>query len=340
MKILISILIFGALIFVHELGHFICARLFGVKVNEFAVGMGPKLISRTSPKSGIAYSLRLLPIGGFVSMAGEDEQSDDENALNRKPCWQRLIIMFAGAFMNILIGVILMSAIVASSDALGSNVVHSFRENAVSVDYGIEVGDEIRAVDGVRTHTSYEVTYQIMRRGTEPIPVTVQRNGEIITLDNVSFPISVDSGASFGALDFYVRAEDKNPLTVIKHAYYQSKTSIVMIIESLFDMVTGRYGMDQVSGPVGTTASIGEAAKQGGSSLAYISAIIAINLGVVNLLPLPALDGGRIVFVLIEMIRRKPIDPKYEGYVHLAGIVLLMALMVLITFHDIVKLFG
>lgn len=339
MKIVLAILIFGVLIFVHELGHFICARIFRVTVNEFSIGMGPKIVSRKSKKTGIAYSLRLFPIGGFVSMAGEDETSDDENALNRKPCWQRLIIMLAGSVMNILLGVIIMAVIVISSKVLGSTTVYSFRDGALSSNYGLQIGDKIQYVDGVRTHTSYDLAYQIMRRGIEPVGVTVTRDGEKVVLENVQFPTVTDSGAAFGSIDFYVEAEEKNPLTVIKHAFYQSKTSVVMIWESLLDLVTGRYGMDQVSGPVGTTNAIGEAAKEGTYSLLYISSLIALNLGVINLLPIPALDGGRIVFVLIEMVRRKPVKPEYEGYVHFAGIVILMLFMVFITYQDIIKLF-
>lgn len=339
--ILIALLVFGALILVHEGGHYAMARLFRVKINEFAIGMGPKLLSRTSKKTGIAYSLRVFPIGGFVSMAGEDEESDDVNALNRKPVWQRMVITVAGATLNIVLGILLMTAMVLSAKSLTTTTVFRFSEEvSVSNKDGLQVGDTVTAVNGTRVYVYYDLAYHIMRDGTEPVELTVRRDGKTVVLHDVTFPTTTESGMNYGIVDFVPTAEGKNLGTVLKHTWRQTLTSVRMIWESLLDLVTGRAGLDQVSGPVGVTEAIGEAAKTGAYNFFYMTALISLNLGLFNLLPIPALDGGRLVFQLIEFIRRKPINPEWEGYIHFAGLAILMLLMIVITFKDIIGLFG
>jgi len=338
--ILIAILIFGLLIFIHECGHYITARLFKVSIREFAIGMGPKLIKKVSAKTGIVYSLRMLPVGGFVSMVGEDEESEDENAFHRKPVWQRIIITIAGAAMNVIVGILVMSVLVISQESLPSTTIAQFHdaENSVIYSAGLREGDKILSVDGVRVHIANELVYEVMRRGIEPIPVTVERKGTVVTVQDVQFPTFSDSGVLFGDIDFYVYAEARTPLTVLKHAVFRSVSTIKMIWESLFDLLNGRYGVESVSGPVGVTEALGEAASSGISDLVYLSVVISMNLGIMNLLPLPALDGGRLLFQIIEVLRRKPVNPNVEGLVHFIGFVLLMILFVVITFKDIIAL--
>ncbi len=339
--ILIAILVFGALIFVHELGHYTFARIFKVGIKEFAIGMGPKLVSKTSQKTGIAYSLRLLPIGGFVSMDGEDEESTSENSFGSKPAWQRAIVLVAGGAVNILVGIILMATLAISAKTLVSNTVGEFVDGASSCESGLQVGDTIVKVGNSGTHISYDLAYAIMREGTEPVDVTVIRDGEKLLLRDVVFPTSDEGGIVTGAADFRLYAEEKTFTSVVKHAYYESVTSVRLIWDSLIDLVKGKYGIDQMSGPVGVTTAIGDAAKSGFDDLLYFTALLALNLGIMNLLPLPALDGGRVVFVLIELIRGgKKIKPEIEGYIHTAGIALLMLLMLVVTFKDITRLFG
>ncbi len=335
--ILLAIFIFGILILIHEAGHYLFARLFHVTVYEFAIGMGPKILSHTSKKTGIAYSLRLLPFGGFVSMAGEDEESDDPNAFNKKPVWQRFIITAAGATVNLVAGILVMGILVATAKALPSTTIHSFDENSTSVQY-LQAKDQITAVDGTRVYTFNDLLYEIMRKGVEPIDITVKRDGTEITISDVVFPTITDSGVVFGNVDFIPYAEAKTPLAVLKHACVRSVSTIKMIWESLYDLVSGRYGMEAVSGPVGVTQAMTEAASTSLSSLVYLAVVISMNLGIMNLLPLPALDGGRLVFLLIEGIRRKPIPARIEGYIHFAGLAVLMLAMVLITFKDIIGL--
>lgn len=335
--ILLAIFIFGILILIHEAGHYLFARLFHVTVYEFAIGMGPKILSHTSKKTGIVYSLRLLPFGGFVSMAGEDEESDDPNAFNKKPVWQRFIITAAGATVNLVAGILVMGILVAAAKALPSTTIHSFDENSTSVQY-LQPMDQITAVDGTRVYTFNDLLYEIMRKGVEPIDITVKRDGTEITISDVVFPTITDSGVVFGNVDFIPYAEAKTPLAVLKHACVRSVSTIKMIWESLYDLVSGRYGMEAVSGPVGVTQAMTEAASTSLSSLVYLAVVISMNLGIMNLLPLPALDGGRLVFLLIEGIRRKPVPARIEGYIHFAGLAVLMLAMVLITFKDIIGL--
>ncbi len=338
--ILIAVIIFGVLIFIHELGHYLTARMFGVTIYEFAIGMGPQLVKWTSKKTGIKYSLRALPIGGFVSMVGEDEEADIPGSLNRKPVWQRLIISSAGSVMNLLLGVILMFTMVLTSGALGGTTIAHMQEsgNSPTELSGLKTGDTILKVGDTRIHTAVELIYEVMRNGTEPLDVIVKREGKNVTLQDVTFATTTEGGILFGSIDFLVGAEPKTFPTVLKHTYFQSISSIKMIWQSLFDLISGRYGIEQVSGPVGVTQAIGEAASVGASSLLYLCTLIAMNLGIFNLLPLPALDGGRMVFLMVELIRGKPIKREYEGYVHFAGIVILLLFMVFITYKDLVKL--
>jgi len=300
--------------------------------------MGPKLISHVSKKTQIRYSLRILPFGGYVSMVGEDEVSSDPNALSSKPAWQRAIIMAAGSFMNLLLGVVLMFTIVALSPSVGTNIIAQFDEGASSAQSGLQINDKILEIDGNVIHTSQDIVYEIMRGGIEPINVKVERQGEIITVEDVVFPTASENGMLIGTTDFKVYATQKTPLLVLRNTFYQSISTVKMIWESLFDLLSGRYGIEQVSGPVGVTQVIGEAAQTSSYSLLYLCTFIAINLGVMNLLPLPALDGGRIFFLIIEIVRRRPIRPELEGYIHFAGIVLLMVFMLFITYKDILKL--
>ena len=339
--IIIAILIFGLLIFIHEGGHFLFARLFKVTVNEFSIGMGPKLVSKKSKKSGISYSLRAFPIGGFVSMAGEDEESDDPNALNKKPVWQRMIIVAAGGVVNLVAGILVMFILVFSSTSmgLGSTTVAEFRDGALSQSSGLKAGDTIVEVEGRNVHIADELVYEIMRLGIEPVDLTVVRDGEKTVIEDVEFPQMSEQGVAFGDADFYVYGQERTFTNLVKHSFYRSTYTVRMIWESLYDLVTGRYGIEAVSGPVGVTEALTQAAQTGSYNFIYLVVVISMNLGVMNLLPLPALDGGRLVFLLIEAVRRKPINPKVEGVIHTAGLALLMLLMIFICVKDIIKLF-
>jgi regulator of sigma E protease len=338
-------LVLGVLVLVHEFGHYITARLFKVTVNEFSIGMGPKLIQRRGKKYDTLYTVRALPVGGYVSMPGEDGESDDENAFCHKKWWQRLIILSAGAAMNIVLGFLLMLIIVCSSKQLASNTIAMFNEGAQSPSYGLCVGDTVTKVNGVAVHTGDELVYEITNSGYEPIDFTVKRrdeNGKTVTvrIENVQFSTTTEEGITFGDYDFKVYPEEKTVLSVIKHTFFRSVSCIKMVFDSLSGLISGRFGMEAMSGPVGITESVGTAVKFGGTTLIYLVALITMNLGVFNLLPVPALDGGRILFVLIEAARGgRRISPKVEGMIHYIGIMILFGLMILVTFKDIINLF-
>ena len=337
--ILIAILVFGFLIFIHELGHFIFAKKFGVTITEFSLGMGPKLISKKG-KDGVEYALRALPLGGFVAMVGEEEDSEDPNAFNKKPAWQRFIIVIAGAIMNLLVGIIIMVILTISTKRFGGTTIAEFLDGATSSTSGLMVNDEIIEINGYNVHTANDLSYEIMRNGYEPVNVTVIRNGQEITISDVKFPQISSQGVAFGNMDFKIYEEPKGFGVVCKNAYYSCYSTVKMIWDSLFDLMSGRYGIEAVSGPIGVTGAITDAAKTSAYSLFYMVVVISINLGIFNLLPIPALDGGTLVFLLIEMIFKKPIPRKVENILKLTGFALLMLLVVFVTFKDVFGLFG
>ncbi len=354
--VIIAVLVFGFLIFIHEFGHYIFARIFKVTINEFSIGMGPRLISKTSKKTGIRYSLALLPIGGFVSMAGEtgeeDENNppDDPNRFDKKPAWQRLIITAAGAAINVIAGFLAMIIVVACTAVIPSTTVGSYElddgtpmKEALGYDIsssesGLQVGDEIIYVEGKRVRIYEEMSYEIMRRGNEPIDITVLRNGEELTLYDVIFPTQSSQGQSFGAVDFRVLRGEKSFGTVMSCSFRNSCLIVRTVWESLFDLITGRYTLAAVSGPVGISGAIGDAASGGVIPLLNMVALISINLGIMNILPIPALDGGRLLTILIELVTRKKLPPKVEGAINAVGLILLLAFSGVILVKDVIQL--
>ena len=353
--IILAVLVFGFLIFIHELGHYATARIFKVTINEFSIGMGPRLLSRVSKKTGIRYSLALLPIGGFVAMAGEngeeDEKNpiDDPNRFDKKPAWQRFIITAAGATVNIVAGFLAM-IIVTAITVMPSTTVGSYELDdgttlkdklgyEVSVaDSDIEVGDQIIKVGDKRIRIYDELTYEIMRAGYEPLDVTVIRDGKEIVIEDVVFPTVESQGQLFGTIDFRVKRAEKNLGSVLSYSFRNSFLIVRMVWESIYDLATGRYTLGAVSGPVGISTAIGDAAQAGFASLLSLTTLISINLGVMNLLPIPALDGGRLITVLFEMITKKRVPPKVEGIINAVGLALLLGLSLIVMVKDVIQL--
>jgi len=338
---LLAIAVFGLLIFIHELGHYICARVCGVGINEFAIGMGPKLFGWTSKKTGIRYSIRALPIGGYVSMVGEDEESEREDAFANRPVWKRILIVIAGPVMNLLLGFLAMTiAVVSAGELYGTEIIYPDNGYVqISDEAGLDNGDIILKVDGVRVHTRNELVYEIYRKGVEPVDITVLRNGEKLLVEDVLFPNVEDKGVVFGGVDFYGNQERFGFGNIIKHIFFRSLSTVKMIVDSFVDLLSGRYGLETMSGPVGITQAVGEAAAGGFDQFIYFFVFITINLGVFNLFPIPALDGGRLLFLLAEAILRRPINKNVEGIIHLIGLVLMLGLIVVVTFNDIARLF-
>ena len=340
--ILIAIFVFGFLIFIHEFGHYIFARIFKVTITEFSIGMGPKLVWYDSKKTGIKYALSAIPFGGYVAMVGEDGESDDPNAFNKKPTWQRLIIIVAGATVNIVAGVLAI-VILASTTPIGGTTVAAFPETGYEIssqDSGLMVGDEIIRVDGKRVTIADELSYEIMRKGYEPIDLVVIRNGEEVVLSDVVFSTGNEQGQVFGNMDFQVYAVEKTVGRVITYSFSKSILIVRTCWESIFDLITGRYTMAAVSGPIGIGEVIGEAASLGAGPLLSIAALISINLGVMNLLPIPALDGGRAILIIVEMITKKKLPPELEAKINAISLIVLLGLSGIIMIKDIIGLFN
>lgn len=330
---LIAVLLFLVLIIIHEFGHFIAAKLMGVRVNEFAVGFGPKLFSRQGKET--KYSVNLIPFGGYCAMEGEDESSTDSRAFCNKKPWRRFIIVVMGATFNLLLGLIIVAIILAPSERFASTVIADFTENAVSAQSGLKIDDKIIEVDGRKIFTTYDLSYAFTNVEDNKIDITVKRNGEKKTLNNVSFDSEKLDNISYLTVDFQVYGIEKTFVSYVKQTVNTAISYCAVVWRSLIDLLSGKYGISAVSGPVGVTVAIGNMAKQSLADILPVMALITINLGIFNLLPVPALDGGRLLFILIEMVFRKPVPQKYEAAVHTAGFVILIALMLIIAAKDI-----
>ena len=335
--VILAILVFGSLILIHELGHFLAAKKCDVKVNEFAIGMGPTVFS--TQRGETTYALRAFPIGGFVSMEGEDDGSSDGRAFCNKKPWQRLFITAAGPIMNLILGYLLVLALTAMGDTIATPVIHSFQPEAVTSQY-FQPGDRILSMDGNRIHTANDLSFYLSREEDGVMDVEVLRDGQKLLLPDVHFKMQDVQGIDMVQIDFIVVGEEKTLLNVPVYAFDWTVSITKQVWFSLWDLLfSDRYGMEQMSGPVGVAGAIGESAAMGLDQFIIMVAVITINLGVFNLLPLPALDGGRIAFVLLELIRGKPVNPNVEGYINTAGLIAFMGLMVFITFNDILKFF-
>lgn len=434
--IAIGVLLFEFIVFFHEFGHFITAKKFGVQVNEFAIGMGPKLFQ--FERGETKYTLRLLPIGGYCALEGENEESDNERAFINKPVWQRMIVIVAGAFNNIVLGLVMMAILVVQSPVFSSTTISDFAQSAFTSKSGLQTGDKFLEIGDYKITNSRDITFAVamlqldivdgqdfsvykedcgftlLRQYTslkaedytedelkeiteafndginkinvctskeeadkitqetlaqvnklsgkdykpeeqEYMPerkrfrtdVTVLRAGEEITLEDVDFYTYLgDDGNPAVAIDFSVEPIEKTFLSTVSESFTGTVSVVRMIYKSLFGLVTGTYGMNDMAGPVGAASVVTQAAQSGlqtsfvdaVDNILYMMMIITVNLGIVNLLPLPALDGGRFLFMVIEVIMRKPVPAKYEGWVHAAGFILLLGFIAVITLNDIVRL--
>lgn len=439
--ILIGVLLFELIIFIHEFGHFITAKKSGIKVNEFSLGMGPKIFS--FGKGETKYSLRIFPIGGFCAMEGEDEESPEPRAFNNAKVWKRMIVVIAGAVMNIILGFVLMFVVVVQQDAYTSTEVQSFPATSFSSCTGLQSGDVIKEINGYGISTSMDFNYpistaelktvdgstleiykedcgnnlynmavslvqdknnklsdeqvskvnELLSKSTIEIvkakskedafsvyenyykeindacgikdykvekiveketrkrytaDILVERNGEEKLLKNVQFftYTTKDNSDPQVSIDFYVKPIEKTFGSVISQTFKQTISTCKMIYASLGGLLTGKFGLKDMSGPIGIASAVTTVASESLSSgfmsavnsIIYVMMIITVNLGLFNMLPFPALDGGRFVFLIIEAIRGKSVPRKVEAIVNGIGMGLLILLMILITANDIFKL--
>ncbi len=350
-SILFAILIFSFLIFIHEFGHFITAKLSGVQVNEFAIFMGPAIWKKQ--KGETLYSIRCIPIGGYCAMEGEDTDTENPRSFQKAKWWKRLAILLAGAFMNFVAGILILCIVYAPAKAYLAPVISSFEDFATVDDYGLQVGDEIVEIDGSKVLLMSDVGILLTLNEGDYHDITVLRDGERIEFDNFHLErheVPQEDGSTAMLCGFsYGKAVEFTFGSKLQYVFDTAVDWVRTVGWSLEMLFTGKAGLADMSGPVGIVGQMSDVAASSETvwdavlNLLYFGAFIAINLGVMNLLPIPALDGGRAVALLlttaVEAIIGKKIDPKYEGYLHGAGMILLLGLMAVILFKDVIFLF-
>lgn len=379
-RILVALLLLSVVVTIHEFGHFIVAKLVGIKVNEFAIGMGPRLLKWG--KGETVYSLRALPVGGFCAMEGEDEGAptpsalggnadrdstpavgDDSRSFAKKKVWQRLLVIVAGAAMNLVLGFVLLlvyNGVLQEPHPnydkvlFATTTIADLKEDTPAYQSGLRPGDTIIEINGRRILMDTDFTMEMQNDADGVLQMVVRRevDGEMkkVKLDAVKFDLIKDekSGQQYLKYDFILYGEERTLWNTITHSAKQEVSIATIVMRTLVDLIEGDYGINDLSGPVGTVDVIADVVGDtvntpnpliAWQNLVFLMILITVNLGVFNLLPLPALDGGRLVFLLWEMITRKPVPQKYEALVHFVGIILLLLLMVFVTYSDITKLF-
>jgi len=338
LTIFISILVFGLIILVHEFGHFIVAKKSGIMVEEFAMGMGPKLISKKIGET--VYSIRAFPIGGFCNMLGADTATDDSRSFTNKPVRTRIAVIVAGPVMNLLLAYIIIVWSVASGGYL-STTVNRVLPNSAAEEIGLQAGDKIISLDGQRIHLKQEIDMIVQQTKSSPLQIVIERDGSRITK-----LVTPRQEGDRWLIGFEPKIGENNVFNVLSQAFWQVIFIIKQVIIGLIQLVTLK-AKGQVAGPLGVMDIIGEAYQEGMKASFYvaiqyllsITALISANLGVMNLLPFPALDGGRLIFLFLEGLRGKPVDVEKEGLIHFIGFAVLMTLMVVVLFNDISRIF-
>lgn len=377
--VIVTAVVFLVMITLHEFGHFASAKLLGVKVLEFSVGMGPSIIKHQGKKT--LYALRLLPIGGYCRLEGEDSESSDPEAFSNQKLWKRFIIVSAGAAINILLGFVLFMAVVKMMSPIATNVIEKIDERSYLAEAGVMPGDRVISVNGHKIGIYNDIGLYTgeFDAETKSAKIAVKRNGEKIKF-NITPSLSemtvtyTENGAEisdtvngvaknytleYGENDipaeligksysdkryiigFEAKREDITALNIVPEAWNYTRYVVKSIFSAIGDMISGKTGLNNLSGPVGVAGVIGEAVNSGSDSLLnilFIVAVLTLNLGIFNLLPLPALDGGRLFFMLIEFVRGKPVPAEKEGLVHTIGLVLLLILASAVCYSDIMKL--
>ena len=351
MSILFAILLFSFLIFIHEFGHFIAAKLSGVQVNEFSMFMGPAIYKKQHGET--LYSFRCIPLGGYCAMEGEDEDTDNPRSFQKAAWWKRLIILVAGAALNFLVGVMIMVIVFLPAKQFITPVVSSFEPwSTVRGEDGLQVGDRFLEVDGEKIYTQSNVSMMLSMNPGDVHDLVVERNGEKVVLDDFEMlrhEVENEDGSKSMLYGFSFSIEEATLGGKLRYAWLNSLDTVRTVRLSLQMLLSGQAGLKDMSGPVGIVQIMSDTAQQSATAfdafmnMLYFGGFIAINLAVMNLLPIPALDGGRVVGLLlttaVEKITKKKINPKYEGYLHGAGMILLLVLMAVIMIKDIFVLF-
>lgn len=377
--VIVTAVVFLVMITLHEFGHFAVSKILGVKVLEFSVGMGPSLIKHQGKKT--LYALRAFPIGGYCRLEGEDGESADPEAFSNQKLWKRFLIVSAGAVINILLGFVLFMAVVKMMSPVATNVIEKIDERSHLAEAGVMPGDRVISVNGHKISIYNDIALYTNEFNAETAlsEIVVKRNGEKIKFNVVPSLSEVtvkygESGAEISdtvngieesytveygengipaemigksysdkryIIGFEARREEITLINVVPEAWNYTRYVVKSIFSAIGEMISGKMGLNNLSGPVGVAGVIGEAVNSGKDSLLnilFIVAVLTLNLGIFNLLPLPALDGGRLFFMLIEFVRGKPVPPEKEGLVHTIGLVMLLILAAAVCYNDIVKL--
>jgi len=378
--VLVTICIFLVMITLHEFGHFIMAKTLGVNVLEFSIGMGPAIFKKKGKNT--LYSVRIFPIGGYCSLDGEDGGSDNEGAFCNQKLWKRFLIVSAGAILNLILGFILFVVFVGATSPFASNTIDEVVENSYLSEAGVKPGDRIVKINGHKINIYDEISlYSQEFEEGKKIELTVERDGK--KLDFAVMPTNSTVTATYGEnyadvvesvngveksyreeidasqipeelvgktesitrfiIGFRPKFEEVTVKNILPQAWHNTVFITKSVYIGLFDLVTGKVGLENMAGPVGVGQIVGAAVDSGpdaGLIIIKLMALLSVNLGIFNLLPLPALDGGRLFFMLIELIRRKPVPPEKEGMVHAIGLILLLALAVVVCFSDIKRILG
>lgn len=350
--IIAAVLVFGLLVFLHELGHFMAAKVCGVRVNEFAVGMGPALWKKQWGDT--QYALRLFPVGGFCAMEGDEDESDDPASLYRQSLPKKLLIFLAGPAMNFLTGLVIIFFLYAGAKAFYSPVIVGFANGCpLESEQGLQVGDRLTAIDGERVYMYSDVGLLLGLNKSGVFDLAVERGGETVRLTD--FPMTLreytdQSGQTYSGYGLFFGLEEADWTLRLKNTWNNAVDFVRLVRLSLEMLLTGQAGIRDLSGPVGIVSVMAQAGEQSANvkaaveNIAYIGALIAVNLAVMNLLPLPALDGGHIFLLLVNgvamLLFKRQIPPKYENYIHFAGLVLLLGLMAVVICSDVWKLIG
>lgn len=377
--VIVTAVVFLVMITLHEFGHFAVSKILGVKVLEFSVGMGPSLIKHQGKKT--LYALRVFPIGGYCRLEGEDGESADPEAFSNQKLWKRFLIVASGAVINILLGFVLFMAVVKMMSPVATNVIEKIDERSHLAEAGVMPGDRVISVNGHKISIYNDIALYTNEFNAETAlsEIVVKRNGEKIKFNIVPSLSEVtvkygESGAEISdtvngieesytveygengipaemigksysdkryIIGFEARREEITLFNVVPEAWNYTRYVVKSIFSAIGEMISGKMGLNNLSGPVGVAGVIGEAVNSGKDSLLnilFIVAVLTLNLGIFNLLPLPALDGGRLFFMLIEFVRGKPVPPEKEGLVHTIGLVMLLILAAAVCYNDIVKL--
>ena len=337
---ILAILLFCIMIFPHELGHFIAARRVGVKVNEFAFGMGPAIWKKQGPET--LYSIRLFPVGGFCAMEGEDEESNEPRAFGNKKPWQKIVVLAAGSFMNIICAIVIMSLVIGIM-GFTTTVVGQVTEDLPAKAAGILEGDKLLKIDDTEIEQWTDVSKALQASGGEEVVVPLERDKQVETVSVVpqlTEGVDAQGNPAQGYVLGVTCKISHNPFMAVVDGAQSTWNMTKMMFSALGQLFTGKAGVDELSGPVGMINMVSQTTEYGFWYYGFLTALICVNLAIINLLPLPALDGGRIIFVIYTMITGKTVSEKVEGAIHMVGMVLLLALMVFVTMNDITRIFG